>query len=581
MPHLSSKPFLIFPLLAYAGVFFILSPHITHAAGTTYYVSKQGSDSNDCTTAQNPATAKLTIMDGLTCLGPGDTLNIRGGTYSDQIDANSQTIPSGTQSNPITIQGHAGETVILGALNLAVSSASPTLQYITWQNLIVDGTGTTGPGGACVSLRSVGSSNVNHLIFQDMEIRNCYHNGVSIFGDPNTGVGADFNHLIRVSIHDTGLGDMAFAIYIGTNDNLIDSCTIYNANAGAIQINYSGGPFAPSRNVVRNNLISNVGYGVSGPSGVTRGLLTLGNGSDNVAYNNVIHDNDFQASLGLYTVALLCSDGTNNQFYNNTTYKNANGIGDTTCSNSVYKNNILYLNSDQDIWTGGGTATFAGNLCTRSGTNCANVGDPQFINASGNDFHLSPSSPAINTGISLSEVPCDFDGNARPSGGAYDIGAYEYGATPGGGCAGTTPTPTPTPGACQQYTPNSQIPPGFGVPWDVLSPSTMLVKAECYGSTIILKAGNPQTTKTLYVYKTGYTAPSGASTWTPAPLIGSGLIAESWYQTQAQGSIFVQDTTTPLYYVAYTCQWTGSKWMCGCRDQACMQSYWQIQSFKR
>jgi hypothetical protein len=27
--------------------------------------------------------------------------------------------------------------------------------------------------------------------------------------------------------------------------------------------------------------------------------------------------------------------------------------------------------------------------------------------------------------------------------------------------------------------------------------------------------------------------------------------------------------------------WTRSMWKCGCRDSACAQSYWQIQSFKR
>jgi hypothetical protein len=41
------------------------------------------------------------------------------------------------------------------------------------------------------------------------------------------------------------------------------------------------------------------------------------------------------------------------------------------------------------------------------------------------------------------------------------------------------------------------------------------------------------------------------------------------------------DSTEASDYVAYTCRWTGSRWKCGCRDSACTQSYWQIQSFKR
>ena len=182
---------------------------------------------------------------------------------------------------------------------------------------------------------------------------------------------------------------------------------------------------------------------------------------------------------------------------------------------------------------------------------------------SSSDFHLTQSSPARDSGTCLPDVPCDFDGNTRPAGSAYDIGAYEYGGSPGSGCSKGGPGPTPTPAPCTQYTSASQIPEGFGVPWDVTNPSIMLVKAECYGSSPILKAGNPNTTKTLYIYKDAYTAPSGAPSWTITPLLGGSVIANAWYATTAQGRTYVQDPTKPLYYVAYTCTWTGTKWMCG------------------
>ncbi|MFP5208793.1 MAG: choice-of-anchor Q domain-containing protein, partial [Acidobacteriota bacterium] len=54
---------------------------------------------------------------------------------------------------------------------------------------------------------------------------------------------------------------------------------------------------------------------------------------------------------------------------------------------------------------------------------------PQFVNdtgdASGN-YHLQPASPAIGAGTSISVPPTDFDGNARPQNGAFDLGAYQY-----------------------------------------------------------------------------------------------------------------------------------------------------------
>ncbi|WP_147443666.1 choice-of-anchor Q domain-containing protein [Corallococcus sicarius] len=57
---------------------------------------------------------------------------------------------------------------------------------------------------------------------------------------------------------------------------------------------------------------------------------------------------------------------------------------------------------------------------------------PQFVNYAGGDFHLASGSPAINAGSPTFAPPIDLDGNARPSGAADDIGAYEYGASASG-----------------------------------------------------------------------------------------------------------------------------------------------------
>ncbi|HEY6106047.1 MAG TPA: choice-of-anchor Q domain-containing protein, partial [Anaeromyxobacteraceae bacterium] len=49
--------------------------------------------------------------------------------------------------------------------------------------------------------------------------------------------------------------------------------------------------------------------------------------------------------------------------------------------------------------------------------------DPMFLSSS--DFHVSPTSPAINTGTSTRAPATDFDGVARPQGAGFDIGAFE------------------------------------------------------------------------------------------------------------------------------------------------------------
>src|SRR5919201_6591780 len=76
--------------------------------------------------------------------------------------------------------------------------------------------------------------------------------------------------------------------------------------------------------------------------------------------------------------------------------------------------------------------------------------DPGFVIASAGAFHLTSGSLARDAGVSLPDVPCDIDGDSRPAGSVYDIGAYEYGGTPaqtcpkGGGGGGATPIPPPT-----------------------------------------------------------------------------------------------------------------------------------------
>ncbi len=51
--------------------------------------------------------------------------------------------------------------------------------------------------------------------------------------------------------------------------------------------------------------------------------------------------------------------------------------------------------------------------------------NPLFVGVSSNDYHLQPSSPAMNTGLPV-PVTHDFDGNLRSIGSGYDIGAYEH-----------------------------------------------------------------------------------------------------------------------------------------------------------
>ena len=73
-----------------------------------------------------------------------------------------------------------------------------------------------------------------------------------------------------------------------------------------------------------------------------------------------------------------------------------------------------------------------------------------FANAASNDYHLSSTSPAIGAGTSTDAPATDLDGNSRPSGTGYDIGAYEYQSGTIAPAVPATPTNlTATPGNAQ------------------------------------------------------------------------------------------------------------------------------------
>lgn len=50
--------------------------------------------------------------------------------------------------------------------------------------------------------------------------------------------------------------------------------------------------------------------------------------------------------------------------------------------------------------------------------------DPDFIDPAGDDYHISNDSPAVDAGVTVT-LSEDFDGDSRPMGDGYDIGADE------------------------------------------------------------------------------------------------------------------------------------------------------------
>jgi hypothetical protein len=130
------------------------------------------------------------------------------------------------------------------------------------------------------------------------------------------------------------------------------------------------------------------------------------------------------------------------------------------------------------------------------------------------------------------------------------------------------------PGPCHLYTSGSAPTPfyaGYGVPWNVLKPSELLLQAWCTDTDTTAYIG-PAT----YISHQGYVW--DGSNWQILQLTctGGAKVSNAWCPNTAQGAL----PANASYYIAYSCNSTGSAWKCGCRDQACTESFWQLQSYQ-
>ena len=404
----------------------------------TYYVATTGSDSNSCTTAQtctssSCTTAKRNAMGasgGAACLSSGDTLYLRAGTYSQAIDTQVTTFPGGSSwSAPTTIAGYPGETVTLNSSGYAIiNHVDEAVQYVVYDNFVLDG---INQGVGTNSLFNVaGNGNTqSHIRLQNSEVKNAYKCAVTPQAYNGTDLQVVNNNIHDNSLRSIGSSDTCYGIYAHGSNGLIEGNRIHDNGNFAIHV-YREGPPAPTAWVIRKNLFYNNGVGSSVDGLGMHAANALVSGPDHVMYNNILYNNN---GIGQdYCITMGWGNSSPNiQLYNNTCYGHT--VAAIQYCNSCNPNPIVRNNI---FWNNGGTTTeingtqlgtYSNNLCEDSTSGCVLTGqNPQFVSTSTPDFHLQASSPAINAGTTVSAVPTDYDGNTRPQGSAYDIGAYEF-----------------------------------------------------------------------------------------------------------------------------------------------------------
>jgi hypothetical protein len=148
--------------------------------------------------------------------------------------------------------------------------------------------------------------------------------------------------------------------------------------------------------------------------------------------NNILADN--HATLqgaGIYAFGVDAHRGTLDMRHNTlvenegTTLKVVNYFSATLTNNiAAWNEHAFSLAITTPCTISADSTLFWGNATDITGTNSV-VGDPKFVDRSTWDYHLMSDSAAIDAGVDAG-VYVDKDGNVRPSGSGFDIGAYEY-----------------------------------------------------------------------------------------------------------------------------------------------------------
>jgi Right handed beta helix region len=407
---------------------------VAPAWSATYFVATNGSDGNPCTD-NNINAPKRNIAGssgGISCLFPGDTLFIRGGTYNEQIrPPGGSWMRSGTGENSrITIAGYQQETVILQPFSgNAVLSLEQTgnFSWMTFERLVFDGNNTGGVAHI--------AGDTHHLRFRNVELKNSHVDGNSHgFG----GSGGHHHEFLGIYIHHvTGYG-----AYFSGADSLWDHVTV--VDNGGYGLHFYDKASHIDNTVVRNSVIARNGFN----NQYGGGGIVLFHGDNQQVYNNLIYGN-FEG-VGIRSSCNSC------RVYNNTIYNNQfraiQILGETfdyeyppgsgiyreirPPSNVYLQNNIFDSNGNTIDYQNGTIAAQDHNLCQGANQNlCDMIGNPAFEDAGGNNFKLTAGSQARNripTSAGACTLAIDFEGTARPQtpvGGSStpcDIGAYEY-----------------------------------------------------------------------------------------------------------------------------------------------------------
>ena len=421
------------PLLAAAAIFVAAVPAGPAAARTIVIQPSVGTTSEEFENVANT-------------LQPGDTLVLRGGTYSQE--ARRAISVNGTAAQPVVIRAADGESPLLTRPietmdtqnNIEIENSS----YLILRGLRFEG-GSTG-------VRFLGG---HHITVEDCEIFGTGNNALTM----NSG-NCDSMVIRRTEIHHTGLSPTGTTegegMYLGCNNN---SCRVTNSRFENNYIHHlratsDGGndgievKVGSSNNMIRNNVIhdTNIGrrypgifvYGGGTAPNIVEGNVIWNSGeaiqvvSDAEIRNNLILSSDIGITAAPHTQVSLMKNVT---IANNTIYGHDEGIYVrwSGASNMAIANNAIYCPNGTAVNASGLSAslilanyvegTLAGVSLDGEGWFAGGTSASAFRNAPAMDLWPTASAPFLGRASASFAPATDF--NERPRTAPPDVGAYE------------------------------------------------------------------------------------------------------------------------------------------------------------
>jgi parallel beta-helix repeat protein len=421
---------------------------VTPTSNEFYVDGSSGSDSNPGTISQPWKTIQKASNDAYA----GETITVLAGNYDERVQVGN----SGLATSPITFQGDGIVTM---------HGFTIRADFITIRNFQITNTPDDDIDGMGIFVMGSGCDLENNYIYfatrggidlsgksSGCEIKNnrLDHNsqfGITIQGSNHVVEGNEIRRTIQYhpawitpptwvdadGIHFFGSGHIIRGNYIH-DINYSDPENV-NPHIDCFQTWQDANHAAASNIIIEQNRCDNAAQAHSTDEGGT-GFTMANAGPDIIIRNNIVKafaDVFISKSNGISILNdTLVSDTTlDTQYY-------PVGAEVDNSSNITIVNNIFFNQPGQIIYIKNSNVTGEKNIVFRDDglplttTKTYNPQndlwgiDPLFINSAANDYHLQVGSPAIDAGVQVNDVSNDYDGNTRPIGRGFDIGAYEF-----------------------------------------------------------------------------------------------------------------------------------------------------------